>query len=129
MRASRQVKLVLPRCARMKQALGMSIVPVGSCWKVNGRLKNICECSISMEKDQSIPIVPFDKPGADPDEEEFEDDSEELGSSSCQVMLLCFRLPLQILSCIRTSRYSGEKGPGDVLQAFKMKRWNHPTSG
>ena len=46
-------------------------------WEVNGRLKNVCECSISMEKDQSIPIMPFDKPGADPNEEEFEEDNEE----------------------------------------------------
>ena len=45
--------------------------------KVNGRLKNVCECSISMEKDQSVPIVPFDKPGADPDELEFEEDNED----------------------------------------------------
>ncbi|CAE7938265.1 lkhA [Symbiodinium necroappetens] len=44
--------------------------------EVNGRLKNVCECSISMEKDQSVPIMPFDKPGADPNEEEFEEDEE-----------------------------------------------------
>ena len=29
-----------------------------------------------MEKDQSVPIMPFDKPGADPNEEEFEEDEE-----------------------------------------------------
>ena len=46
------------------------------CLQVNGRLKNVCECSISMEKDQSVPIMPFDKPGADPNEEEFEEDEE-----------------------------------------------------
>ncbi|CAE7832397.1 fadB [Symbiodinium sp. KB8] len=44
--------------------------------EVNGRLKNVCECSISMEKDQSVPIMPFDKPGADPNEEEFEEDED-----------------------------------------------------
>ena len=49
---------------------------VSICLEVNGRLKNVCECSISMEKDQSVPIMPFDKPGADPNEEEFEEDEE-----------------------------------------------------
>lgn len=30
-----------------------------------------------MEKDQTFPLFDYDKPGADPDEADFEDDSEE----------------------------------------------------
>jgi len=45
--------------------------------EVNGRLHRVCECGISMEKDQTFPLFDYDKPGADPDEADFEDDSEE----------------------------------------------------
>ena len=45
--------------------------------QVDGRLERVCECGISMEKDQSFPLFDYDKPGADPDEADFEDDSEE----------------------------------------------------
>lgn len=39
-------------------------------------MKKACECSISMEKDQSLPIFEYDKPGADPEEADFEDEEE-----------------------------------------------------
>lgn len=45
--------------------------------QVDGRLERVCECGISMEKDQSFPLFEYDKPGADPDEADFEDDKEE----------------------------------------------------
>lgn len=45
--------------------------------QVDGRLERVCECGISMEKDQSFPLFEYDKPGADPDEADFEDDNEE----------------------------------------------------
>ena len=45
--------------------------------QVKGRFKPICECSISMEKDQSLPLFNYDKPGADPDEADFEDEDAE----------------------------------------------------